>query len=42
VRAEIFEALPDHVAPSDGDITLLLGKGGVVAPRYAWRERWSL
>jgi hypothetical protein len=29
VRAEIFEALPDHMASSDGDITLLLGKSSL-------------
>ncbi len=39
---DTFVDLPDHMAPSDEDITLLLldEDGSVVAHRYAWRERW--
>jgi hypothetical protein len=38
---DAFVDLPDHMAPSDEDITLLLLEdGGVVAHRYAWREEW--
>jgi hypothetical protein len=40
---DAFADLPDHMAPGDEDITLLLldEEGGVVAHRYAWRERWK-
>jgi hypothetical protein len=40
---DAFADLPDHVAPGDEDITLLLldEEGSVVAHRYAWRERWK-
>ncbi len=39
---DAFVDLPDHMAPSDEDITLLLldEDGSVVAHRYAWQERW--
>jgi hypothetical protein len=39
---DAFVDLPDHMVPSDEDITLLLldEDGSVVAHRYAWRERW--
>jgi hypothetical protein len=39
---DAFVDLPDYMSPSDEDITLLLldEDGGVVAHRYAWRERW--
>ena len=39
---DAFADLPDYMGPGDEDITLLLldEEGGVVAHRYAWRERW--
>jgi hypothetical protein len=39
---DAFADLPDHMAPGDEDITLLLldEDGSVVAHRYARRERW--
>jgi hypothetical protein len=39
---DAFADLPDYMGPGDEDITLLLldEEGGVVAHRYARRERW--
>jgi hypothetical protein len=40
---DAFVDLPDHMAPSDEDITLLLldEDGSVVAHRYSRREEWK-